>query len=145
VLKDHLAGLSGHEFDREYVKAMIEGHKEAVADFELAASSMTTASFRAMRRKRCRSCKNTCEWPRARRTLSLGLQARCPTATRSSRAKSDGVAARQPSIASWMTRMTTLRSLLTFSGELPVPRFAPSVGAQTVVICDVCAPRRTGN
>jgi putative membrane protein len=37
ALKDHLASLSGQEFDREYVKAMIEGHKEAVADFELAA------------------------------------------------------------------------------------------------------------
>jgi putative membrane protein len=36
ALKDKLSKLSGAEFDREYTKAMVEGHEKAVALFEAA-------------------------------------------------------------------------------------------------------------
>jgi putative membrane protein len=37
-MHDELAKLSGREFDREFAKAMVKGHEDAIAKFEAAAS-----------------------------------------------------------------------------------------------------------
>jgi putative membrane protein len=37
-LMKRLSGLSGDEFDREYIKAMVQDHKKVVAEFEREAS-----------------------------------------------------------------------------------------------------------
>ncbi|HYE35534.1 DUF4142 domain-containing protein [Methylocaldum sp.] len=37
-LMNRLSGLSGDEFDREYIKAMVQDHKKVVAEFEREAS-----------------------------------------------------------------------------------------------------------
>ena len=44
MLKTRLSGLSGKEFDREYIDAMASGHREAVGLFEKQAGEATTPS-----------------------------------------------------------------------------------------------------
>jgi putative membrane protein len=43
----HLAGLSGGEFDKAYAQAMVKGHTEAVNQFQQAAKNVTDADLRA--------------------------------------------------------------------------------------------------
>jgi len=44
---DHLNGLSGSEFDKAYMKHMVEDHEKTVADFEKASTSATDADVKA--------------------------------------------------------------------------------------------------
>ena len=48
---DKLKALSGAEFDKAYVAAMVEDHKEDVADFEKQATSATDADVKAFAAK----------------------------------------------------------------------------------------------
>jgi putative membrane protein len=43
-LQEGLAELSGREFDRQFAKAMVKGHKEAIAEFESAAKGEDDAA-----------------------------------------------------------------------------------------------------
>jgi putative membrane protein len=42
-LIDHLAGLSGNEFDREYINAMVKEHQKDIRDFEAQANALPPA------------------------------------------------------------------------------------------------------
>ena len=44
MLKTRLSGLSGAQFDREYIEAMVAGHREAIGLFEKQIGTDTTAS-----------------------------------------------------------------------------------------------------
>lgn len=46
-LQDHLNTASGAEFDKMYMKHMVEDHEKTVADFEKAAASATDADVKA--------------------------------------------------------------------------------------------------
>jgi putative membrane protein len=44
---DHLNGLSGAEFDKAYMKHMVEDHEKTVADFDKASTSATDSDLKA--------------------------------------------------------------------------------------------------
>lgn len=46
-MQEHLATLTGAEFDKEYMKHMVEDHEKAVADFDKASTSSTDADLKA--------------------------------------------------------------------------------------------------
>lgn len=46
-MQEHLSGLTGAQFDKEYMKHMVEDHQKTVADFDKASTSSTDADLKA--------------------------------------------------------------------------------------------------